>query len=97
MTRSPDGDNSRCLLIDWDHSFGPTKYMHSHFDHDTKHHDDAAGTSDNVGAGMSTSKAVPLTAQDSLKELAIRTVGYILSAVRITAYKINILREHPHT
>jgi hypothetical protein len=77
MITSPEGDNSRCLLIDWDHSSGPTTYTTSLLDYGTTDEDDAMSTSDNVGAGQSTRKAAPLPTSDSAKKLTTRTVGYI--------------------
>jgi hypothetical protein len=75
MIHSPEVDSSRCLLIDWDNSSGPTVYTPTPFVCDTKHQDDLAPTSDNAGAGESTKKVAPLIARDSVKELANRTVG----------------------
>ena len=71
-------DNSRCLLIDWDNSSGPTTYIPSRCDHDTTQEEEAVDTSDNATASGSTRHAT-LTAQESMTELATRTVGYIQS------------------
>jgi hypothetical protein len=82
MIHSLKGDRCRCLLIDWDNSFGPAVYAPSIKDHDTRGTSDdheVAGTSDEACPDESTAGMVPLPVQDPIRDLANRTVRHIQS------------------
>jgi len=71
----PDHDTSRCLLIDWDNSAGPTIFNLCLDDHDGL--DLAESASNEEGDACADPIMMigkPLTSQDSMRELASRTV-----------------------
>jgi hypothetical protein len=76
MISSPGQDNSCCLLIDWDNSSGTTVFDPSIHERQFEGQDDEGLEVGSVGNGIihRAHTVKTITAQESVKDLATRTV-----------------------